>query len=342
VVPQPGSETLCELLDDGLHFDATTSTRLSNHLPMALVALDRLGAGPERLRAFAALYRAHLVPVDDDDPIVDFDGWLAARGRPGSYGPLRGYLERAIGDEGIDAVLTTHLPHLLDGVGGAAFHGIIRLAYALESRSDARVAAGLAYLTQVHQPLGQRGKGEAWTNEPLEALGRLRELAPLVAAARRGNIGERMRAVGAHDAFEGVIDWLSITPSTSERLTAAAITLFAKTDDFTALHGVTASPALLTVAPYASDTDSLCAFWFQALAAAYVTIGAPSVSDPTLGLEPWLEAPVAFESIAPVACASDDEHVVKLVYSARELHERSGDPVLVAVAARQAGVQPHP
>jgi hypothetical protein len=334
------SEALCGLLDDELAYDATTSTRLSNHLPMALVALDRLGAPPARLASFAERYRTRLVPVEADEPIGDFDGWLAARGRRGSYRQLRPYLEDAIGDDGIDAVLATHLPHLLDGVGGAAFHGIIRLAYALESRSDARVAAGLAYLTEVHQPLGRRGAGEPWTDNPLEALGRLREIRALVAASREGNIGEQMAAVGAHREFDGVIDWLAVSASSPERLTSAAVALYATTDDFTALHGVTASHALLTVTPYVADAESVSAYWFQALAAAYVTIGAPNLAEPTVGLKPWLEAPARFEVIAQSACASDDEHVIKLVYSARELHARSGDPVLVAVAARQADVAP--
>lgn len=335
-----GSEALCELLDDELGYDATTSTRLSNHLPMALVALDRLGASSERLGEFAAHYRGRLVPVVVDHPVEGFDEWLGARGVRGSYGRVRPYVERAIADDGIDAVLATHLPFLLDGIGGAAFHGIIRLAYALESSSDARVAAGLAYLTQVHQPLGRRGVAGPITDDPVVALDRLRHNPELLAVSRHGNIGDKMRAVGAHRDFDGVVDWLEITASTPERLTAAAIALYAKTDDFTALHGVTASHAVLTVARHVVDTSALCAHWFQALAAAYVTIGAPQVVDPELDVERWLGAPVTFDEIATAACESDDEHVIKLVYSARALHERTGDPLLPAVAARQAGLEP--
>lgn len=335
-----GSEALCELLDDELAYDATTSDRLSSHLPMALVALDRLGAPTSRLRDFSARYRRRLVPVELGEPIGDFDGWLKTRGRRDLYGPLRTYFDRALRDVGVDVALASHLPHLTDGIGGAAFHGVIRLAYALESQSDARVAAGLAYLTAVHQPLGSRTAGEPWTDDPLEALARLRGRESLVGATRRGDIGDRMRAVGAHPEFDGVVDWLDVTASTPADLTSAAVALYAKTDDFTALHGVTASHAMLTVAPYVLDSTSLCAYWFQALAAAYVTIGAPSVDEPALGLEPWIKAPAGFESISSLACASDDEHVVKLVYSARELHKRAADPLLVAVAARQANVPP--
>jgi hypothetical protein len=341
VGPGAGSEALCELLDDELAFDATTSTRLSNHLPMALVALDRLGAGPERLDEFAARYRGRLVPVDVvGDPVDGFDEWLAARGRRGSYGQIRAYFERAIDDEGTDAVLERHLPHLIDGVGGAAFHGIIRLAYALEARSGPRVAAGLAYLTQVHQPLGERGRASARTDDPIEALTALRDNGTLLSAAMPGNIGQRMRAVADHEGFDGVIDWLAVDATTPARLTSAAVALYAATDDFTALHGVTASHALSIVGPYVADTGALSAYWFQALAAAYVTIGAPSLADPASELRRWLDDPADWATIAALARTSDDEHVVKLVYSARELHERSDDPLLVAAAARQAGTKP--
>jgi len=148
---------LATLLDDELACDATTSDRLSNHLPMALVALSRLGATDDRLAGFAARYQHRLAPIPSSEPIATFDEWLAARGRDGAYGALREYLERCVAADGVDATVRRHLPHLIDGLSGAAFHGIIRLAYALDAASGPRVAAGLAYLTEVHQPLGPRG-----------------------------------------------------------------------------------------------------------------------------------------------------------------------------------------
>lgn len=336
------SSALTALLDTELAYDATTSGQLSNHLPMALVALHRLGASDARLEAFAARYRDRLAPVPASVPISGFDEWLAARGRQGAYGSLRAYFDTAVRALGPDAVLRHHLTHLVDGISGAAFHGVIRLAYALESRSDARTAAGLAYLSEVYQPLGARGRSAPWTADPPAALRRLSDVAVLQRLARSGNIGEQMRQVAAHPSFAGVVDWLEVTGDTPARLTAVAVSLYAATDDFTALHGVTASHAISVVAPYVEDRDGLCAWWFQALAAAYVTIGAPRLTDPAAPLEAWLAAPTGWEAIADVATGSDDEHVVKLVYSARELHAVSGEPLLQAAAARAAGTIPDP
>ena len=333
-----GTDSLAELLDGELAFSATTAQQLSNHLPMALVALHRLGATDARLVEFASLYRDRLAPIPDADTVATFDGWLAARGRRGSYGAVRTYLDASIVDDGVDAVVRRCVAHLADGISGAAFHGLIRLAYALESRSDARVAAGLAYLTEVYQSLGHRGQSEPWTDDPLLALRRLSDVEVLQRLARSGNIGQRMRQVAAHPSFAGVVDWLAVSRETPARLTSAAAALFAATDDFTALHAVTASHAVHVISPFVEDTNALSAWRFQAIAAAYVTIGAPRLLSPAAGLGPWLDAPVPWDVIARAAVASDDEHVVKLAYSARELCSVSGDELLHAAAARHSGV----
>ncbi len=334
------SPTLAGLLDDELDYDATTGTQLSSHLPMALVALDRLGADDARLAGFAERYRTRLVPVPDAEPVTSRAQWRAARGARHAYGPVRTYLEGRIAAHGRDAVVRCHVDELVAGLSGAAFHGVIRLAYALESASDARVAAGLAYLTQVHQPLGPRGRAAAITDDPVVALDRVADLEGLRAASATGNIGQRMRAIARHAEFDGVVDWLAVDATTPARLTDAATALYAQTDDFVALHGLTGSHAISIVAPYVEDRDALSAYWFQALAAAYATIGAPRCTDPEAAVASWLESPTPWDEIARRATRSDDEHVVKLVYSARALDERSPNPLLRGAAARQAGVVP--
>jgi hypothetical protein len=331
---------LATLLDDELRFDATTGNGLSNHLPMALVALHRLGADDDRLAEFAAVYARRLVPVDEGDGIETFDQWLGARGEHGSYGPARRYFDAAIDREGVDGTLRQHLPELASGVGGAAFHGVIRLAYALEAQSAPRISAGLAYFTEVHQPLGERGHGDPWTDDPIVALRQLCDVEALARISKGANIGQRMRLVGSHPSFAGVIDSLAVGGGTAAALTGAAVALYASTDDFTALHGVTGSHAISIIAPYVGDRDALLAYWFQALAAAYMTIGAPRIRPPAGPLRELVEDPPGWDAVALAACSSPDEHVIKLVYTARELDRRGADPLLAAIAARKAGLGP--
>lgn len=331
-------DALCQLLDEELGYDATTPSNLTNHLPMALVALERLGADDHRLREFATRYERRLGPLTPSSrEVTNRRQWRDSRGVRAAYGPLRDYLDDEVRALGQDGALRRYLPELLDGCGGAAFHGVIRLAYALESRSDARVAAGLAYLTAVHQPLGEPTGTTARTDDPAEALAWLAGRAALVGARREGNIGERMAQVAAHPEFAGVVDWLAVDERTPRRLSAAAVALYAATDDFVALHGVTASHALSRLAPYAEDRDALSRWWFQALAAAYVTIGSPSLERSGEAVAPWGATP-QWDLAADAAVGSDDEHVIKLVYSARELDAEGISPLLFGCAARQAGL----
>jgi len=61
----PVVTTLEALLDAELAYDPVTVQAFSDHLPMALVALDRLGADDARLAEFAEHYTRSLLPARD-------------------------------------------------------------------------------------------------------------------------------------------------------------------------------------------------------------------------------------------------------------------------------------
>lgn len=135
------SGPLFDRLDDGLRHAPEYRGGLSNHLPMALVALDAMGADGQRLCAFASDYARRLGPRRPGDPIDDaFEAAFARR------------LD-AIGRDGVDAVLREALPRLIPGVGAAAFHGLIRTAYGVIAGHAGEIAAGLAYWETRFLPL---------------------------------------------------------------------------------------------------------------------------------------------------------------------------------------------
>ena len=72
--------SLGSLLDEGSRFDAEYRGGLSNHLPMALTALQRLGADDVRLATFARTYAARLQPAPADVTWPPGDAW------PGRFG----------------------------------------------------------------------------------------------------------------------------------------------------------------------------------------------------------------------------------------------------------------
>ena len=139
------------LLDRAQAFAPEYGGSLSTHLPMALVALDSLGADASRMEAFFTTISARLNAAPPASAACD--DWLAARGDRAAFASLRAHFLQSIEDRGRDAVLRQALPSLLDGVGAVAFHGLLRTASATVAGHDAELASGLAVWASGHLPL---------------------------------------------------------------------------------------------------------------------------------------------------------------------------------------------
>lgn len=325
------------LLEEELSFDATTSRGLTNHLPMALVAKSGLGASNEELRRFANTYRRRL--VERGRPAIELTSatWKDAIGVAGAYEDLCEYFMRAVDEAGSEATIRSHLGELMSGICGAAFHGALRLAYALEISSPPRIAAGLAYLAESAVPLGEplpRATSRLGVGDVFSQLSRSGDFP----STERGLISQAMQDVAALPSFRSVVANCQVDDDAPERLRAAALALFATTGDFTSLHAVTGVEALNAIRTYANDIHAFDVACLTGVAAAYATVGAPTFKSSDQLAQFSGERLVAAETIAAVGATSDDEHVSKLVYSALRLRESTGDDLYAAVAARKAGL----
>lgn len=253
---------------------------------MALLALDRLGADEARLHAFTASYAKKLRPARPEETA----------------------LARTLSRNPLDA-----LPRLSAGVGSQAFHGLIRVAYAVESgvESDLPDAVASWAIDASEVPAGDGARRFGTFAEAFHAL----------AADDRievrfdgGSISRRIAKVAAVPAF---LDYCgSIVAVDLAEIASICVRVFAATGDFTALHMVTACHAMRILTPYLGP-EALDAF-STAILAAYVTIGRPPLRDPATRDLPDVA------TLCARAVASDDEHDLKLVYSALREEEHYG------------------
>ena len=125
--------------------------------------------------------------------------------------------------------------------------------------------------------------------------------------------------------------WLEIMPDTMQRLARAVLEVYAATADFTALHMVTAVQAARSVLPCCGAPETATRYLWQAIAAAYLSIGKPAIPEMP-ALDP-ADAP-EWPSILEAACEAEDEHVIKIVYSCWAEHAAYNDPLYRAVAGR--------
>lgn len=300
-------DVLPALLDQGAAFDAEYGDGLSDHRPMALVALQRLGADAERLQAFARRYEQAmgLRPARAPAAWPSGEAWTGRLGDRGAWPAYRDLFRQWLQHEGVAELLEQVLPALMPGCAAAAFHGPIRLAYGLQAGHAGEVADGLAHWACFHQPLGALGPmGDAV--DPLPLLRRLR-----AGTSTAGLIAGRIADAARGGAVNRVIGRLQVDAGTSERLARAAALAYAETGNFTALHLVTATHAMRVIAAQVDADAALPAWrWFWQ-AWAHGVVAARLARKPAVPLLEW-------EQILPRAMASDDEHVVKLVDSARE------------------------
>jgi hypothetical protein len=303
------AQTLRELLAENRKLDPEYGSGLSNHRSMALSALSWLGADDARLRAFAAARVGRYRPLRAAAPLPSAD-FRSGLGVPSSLVGLIDYFEDALAVEGRDAVLRRVLPELMPGLSGAAFHGLIRTAYALDAVDAAELAHALAYFASVAEPLRPLPEPSAGETHSVEVLLRRVEADPRFRAPRRFVlVTPALRAAAELPGFDDSVAALKLHQQTLDDIARGALEVYLGTRDFIALHGLTATHALHKLLPYLSEPQLALRFHFQALLAAFISVPERQLRAPTRAHPPeW--APLVARALS-----SDDEHDIKLVYS---------------------------
>ena len=325
---------LHRLLDDSLQLGPEYEAGMASHLPMALAALDGIGAHEAQMRSFYAHYARRLAPAPvaqekGDRPI---DDWRSLRGRIDAFATLRGHFAAARSRDGRDALLRDALPALMDGSAGAAFHGPIRVAHAVESGHDGELAAALAYFAARWRPLPRPSRPDTVFTDPaawLDALdARQRRTAPGWRSPA-SLISERMQDAALTGAWRELADALvpvdGDVPALLAALAKAAAARYAATGNFTVLHMATASRAVRVLAP-----------WMPAQAAAWKpllhAVAAASIAARAVPLRRDVSTALAWADVRRAACASDDDHVIKLVHAMAMQHALAPEPVWLEAA----------
>ena len=294
--------TLAELLDDGAAYAAEYDDGLGNHRPMALLALHRLGATDQRLKAYAATYSTRLEPAPAPQAWPSGDAWKGRFSQREAWPAYRALFAQWIAIESAPVMLAQVLPGLMPGCGAAAFHGLIRTAYAMAAAHEQELADGLAYWACRFMPLGTMGTGAE--DDPVSLL---RLLKAGTSGARL--IDQRMRDAASSGRVNQMVSRLALGAARPEVLARAAALAYAGSGSFTALHLVTATHAMRVITPYLDEPGTAWHWFWQAFATAVVAAA----------LKPRPAAPLlAWDQIIEAAIMSDDDHQAKLVYSCRE------------------------
>lgn len=327
---------LASCLDRNLQqFPPEYGGHLSSHLPMALQALHSLGADEARLQAFFDGYVRRFDGLVVQLPVATPAGWLQLRGELAAFSALRSYFERALAEQGRDALLSRVLPELLPGVSAAAFHGLIRVAHALQAEHEEELAAALAYWAcrwQCLAPPAESGPSQvlslaAWSERLVSAAPAWHSEAQSIF---RGMLEASATPLYAELAGAALPAAASLQARVAE-LAGLALDYYLHSHNFTVLHMITGLRAARVVLPWLPDEPQFQqqaqAILGQAFVAAYLAgrVQRRALPPATQGLN-WPD-------LSAAATLSDDDHAIKLVHACREEWAAYGDPRYLQAAA---------
>jgi hypothetical protein len=318
------SQACSELLAEGRRYAPLYGNRLANHLPMALVALDRLGADAATIRNFAGRYAQRLVPAGQGCAVLDPHDYL---GSAGDYPRFVRFFEDRIRESGFDAVLADWVPVLLPGLAASAFHAMIRLAYAIEAAIDVELAQALAYWASEYVTLPFALDPADGTLDEIAA--RLRER---VAGHvfKPGIIIDKMQEIAWHPALGGVAVQPVAAPTLRE-IAQFGLGAYCRHEDFTLLHVVTGCHAFRLLQPFVHDAALARRYLWQAVVSAWLTVP-PAQDEPAQACAPGCGSAA---EIALLATKASDDHAIKLCYSALCEYREYGDARYLQAAWRK-------
>lgn len=239
---------------------------------------------------------------------------------------------------GIDAVIRTYLPAMVNGLAGSATHPLMRLAYGVLKKDDQEVGTALGYWAACYLPLPSATGAAPDTDDPGKILADvgtiegIRDYEP-----ETDLLWHNIRAVAALPGFRPVIDRLAFNADTPRRMAETSLALFAGTMDFSALHSLTGMHWLRLVSPHLENAEPFYRAFWQVIASLVPKIGFPAPPPPRR----WKKC--AFDRRPPDGDQARRDCFGRRTrcqpgFSALQEEEVWKDPLYRVVAARRVGL----
>lgn len=315
------------IIEEGHRFGAFYRGELANHLPMAIAALDAMGADEATLSRFAARYGRTLEPIPPGIPAIGEapGAWLGHRE---AFPAWVTYFEEQLATDA--NCVSAWIGRLMPGVASGAFHGLIRVAYAAPSGSRRELAHALACWASAWEALPGSPRPADGRETPAGILSSLARHEAYGGRRREGGlIAARTQAAANEAGFDAIAARVSPEELTLEALARLMLACYSASGNFTILHGVTACHALRTLMPMAGDGRAALLHFWRALCAAFIGAGSPPVAGEAFAPETKL----GWDAIRARAVQCEDEHDVKLAYSCWCEWQSRGDDLYRRVAA---------
>jgi len=289
-----------ELLNSCAQFGAFDQADRCTLRAPALYALARMKAKAKDLNDFVQTYDAQLQASPAWQAWPTGEAWGFAFGQADAWPKYRDMFFQWLAYESAGQVLPQALPRLTLSCGAAGFDGLLRTAYAVESRHHHELADALAmwaccWQERVPLPAAPAGAGSS-------ALHALRQLPRI--ANKEGDWTQAMHQAANTASLRRAAGALRTGPDTLEQLAGLAAQAYACSGNPAAHALLTSADAMRRILPYVDEPDIALRSYWQDFAATVAVAGLQNGKAP---------APLPWPELLRQARASRDVRTITLV-----------------------------
>lgn len=307
---------------------------LSNHGPMGIEALSRLGreaAIPE----WVAWYEPRLENRWSGRRPITAQDWRDALGDRSRYADWVEFFNRQLAEASWKQVVAEWASKLAAGLSGSATHGLIRTGHALRSLAQndtperqRELCSALAYWGASYRALPEAHSESRLT---IEGAVQVLPLLPEDQQAQR----DWDSKVSALTEFAPIIDLVELNdvPQSLSLLTKTFAGLYLANAGLPRrviipIHAVTSAAAVRNLVPYVTPVTAHALVRYVWQAGAAITVGHAVHREPV-----GVDSAGDWDDLIDRAVAGRDEHAIKFVEACRNEFKLTAEPIFFAAAS---------
>lgn len=252
------------LIEKGLAYKPLYSSKLSNHLPMSLVALDKMSANEAIQKSYFDHSIKRLVKSENNQLIITHIN--DALGQAEYFEAYYNYYFDKLEEESVKKFVTESISILIKGISASAFHAFIRLSYALETCNKKEIAYALAYWSSEYNELATNSK---YTKNSLPEI--INQINPISQNHEfsSGIIIDRMNEINSILKVSKIA--IQSKGLNLDEIRTLCLDIFSTNNNFTILHCITACHAFRSISEYFSNYPEAISYLWEAIIVAYLS-----------------------------------------------------------------------